>query len=97
MKPKNTREGLYKQLADLLLEHNPGRIPLIQYGPRDEYEPEVELILPELENCKSEEDVLELVHGVFVRMFDESWVGPKSGFEPVARDIWKAWQKRSAE
>jgi len=93
-KLKNQYKQLYKQVASVLLTHDPVGI---FFGDNvDEYDPEVSTILPKLKNCKSEKDVLELVYKEFVKWFDESIIGPKTKYKPIAKEIWEIWCRHTA-
>jgi hypothetical protein len=54
----------------------------------DEYEPEVDTILPRLRSCASAGDVQRVVHEEFCRWFDADLAGDRQGYERVGREIW---------
>src|SRR5262249_4173497 len=83
--------SLYGQLLEILFRYDPGRVNY-EVNP-DEYEPEVDLILPQLKECSSAGDVASLVRRVIVQMFSSA--GPLSEYEELSREIWQAWQQRS--
>ncbi len=58
----------------------------------DEYDLEAETVLPKLRACKSEADVLQVVHSEFVRWFDADTAGPLSAYVAIAGDVWRLWQ-----
>jgi hypothetical protein len=59
---------LFDSLAALLYRHDP--IGINFQDNTDEYELEAETIVPRLHSCRSADDVLQVVHGEFVRWFD---------------------------
>lgn len=76
---------LYDRLTRLLFEHDPMHVAALL----DEYEPEVERILPKLAACRSRAELTELIHDVFREMFSPEMAGARDRYEPIARDIWK--------
>jgi hypothetical protein len=58
----------------------------------DEYEPEVETILPRLSRDNTVEEVTGIVYEEFVRWFGAEEAGSRQSYQPVAEKIWKAWQ-----
>lgn len=83
---------LYEQLAGMLFQHDPMHIA----ATRDEYEPEVERILPLIEQARSVDELTGVVHGVFREMFSPELAGPQKTYVPIAREIWKI-AKRTAK
>jgi len=63
----------------------------------DEYDPEVGTIIPRLPDCKSQEDVLNVVHEEFVNWFGVDVAGPKMKYEAVSEEIWKIWKSRETQ
>ena len=63
----------------------------------DEYEPEVDTILPRLKGCHSVEDVQTVVHEEFVRWFYPETAGPAEGYRGVAEELWRLWQEREKD
>jgi hypothetical protein len=57
----------------------------------DEYDPEVETILPRLNDCHSREDVLRVVHEEFVRWFGKDTAGQPERYEKTAANLWEMW------
>jgi hypothetical protein len=82
---KREYSTLYDQLEKLLFQHDPIGI---SYVP-DEYDPEVERLLPKLSRIKSERELTDVIHDVFVQMFDAHIAGPRDRYAPIARDIWR--------
>lgn len=54
----------------------------------DEYEPEVDTILPRLRTCTSAADVQRVVHEEFCRWFDADSAGDIERYEQIGRAIW---------
>ena len=54
----------------------------------DEYEPEVDTILPRLRSCTCAEDVQQVVYEELCRWFDADYVGPLESYDQIGRDIW---------
>jgi hypothetical protein len=66
-------------------------INLLALGaPGDEYDGEVEAILPRLATARSVEEVRSIVRGEFVRRFGEDVAGPPERYETAAGGIWRA-------
>ena len=82
---------LFDSVAALLFRHDPIGINF-EGENTDEYDPEVETILPRLRSCHSAEDVLQVVHEEFVRWFDSGTAGPRERYQTIASDIWQLWQ-----
>lgn len=59
----------------------------------DEYDAEAESIVPRLTRATSEADAIEIVFSKFQRWFGPDIAGPRSRYERVASDIWRAWEK----
>jgi hypothetical protein len=87
--------GLFDEAAAILFELDP--IGINFETNRDEYEPEVETILPRLRTCQSREDARKVIHDEFTRWFDRDTAGPESRYELVAERIWAAWQRATKE
>jgi hypothetical protein len=75
----------YERLSSILFETDPVGINF--ESNTDEYEPEVEAILPRLGLCRSPESVEAMVHEEMVRWFDASTVGPIERYGVVAERI----------
>lgn len=68
---------------------------LLRMGaPEDEYDPEVDTILPRLRGAASEADVRTILHEEFVRWFDESLAGAPEVYDGAARKIWAYLQAK---
>ncbi len=77
---------LYATILDLLFAYDPAGVNFGQNW--DEYEPEVDTILPRLDEATSEEDALTIIHQEFQRWFGADGAGPLSAYEEVAHEIW---------
>jgi hypothetical protein len=87
---------LFQAISESLFKNDPMGINFNTNT--DEYEPEVGTIVPRLQDCTSEQDVLDVVHEEFCAWFDgEATAGPKSNYVDAARDIWDIWRGSKAE
>jgi hypothetical protein len=77
---------LYDRVARLLFSWDPIGINFTDNT--DEYEPEVDTILPRLATCASAADVQRVVHEEFCRWFDLDEAGGVERYERIGRDIW---------
>lgn len=75
----------YERLSSILFEADPVGINF-EVNP-DEYEPEVETILPRLGSCRSITSVKAMVHEEMVSWFDASIAGPVERYDIVAERI----------
>jgi hypothetical protein len=57
--------------------------------PNDEYDPEIERVVADLWNCRTKEDVRDLLYRVFVEMFDESIVNSPEKYQKPAHEIYE--------
>jgi hypothetical protein len=80
---------MFDSVAALLFRHDPIGINFDDNS--DEYEPEAGTILPRLTSCRSEADVLTVVHKEFVRWFDAGTAGSKERYQKIAAEIWHLW------
>ena len=55
----------------------------------DEYNGEVKRIIRGLKKASNPEQLCNLLHGIFVDMFDERLAGPKENYQQLAIDIFK--------
>ena len=83
--------ALFDSLAALLFRHDPIGINFDGEN-TDEYEPEVETILPRMRGCHSSDDILRVVHEEFVRWFDSNMAGSPERHQEIASEIWRLWQ-----
>ena len=83
---RRASRGSFDRVAAILFEEDP--IGINFENNTDEYEPEVETILPRLAACADVHAVQSVVHEEFVRWFDPVTAGPREGYERIARRIW---------
>jgi len=79
-------DSLYDRVSAILFEEDPGGVNF-EINP-DEYECEVDLILPLLPSCSSVSDVQRVLYDVLLRMFDEETVKNADRLERIAGLIW---------
>jgi len=84
--------ALYTDVLALLFKDDPIEINIKDNT--DEYEPEVDTILPRLSSCANAADVQKVVHEEFVRWFDRETAGPPERYRVVARQIWERYKAR---
>ena len=78
--------GEYDRTLAILFEEDPMGI---NFGDNaDEYEPEVDTILPRLHRCRSAADVQQVVQEEFVRWFDETAGSDPARYRRIAARIW---------
>ncbi len=82
---KGRYKDLFGRLERLFFEHDPIGI---SYSP-DEYDPEVERLLPKLERIRTERELTSAIHSIFEDMFSPEIAGPRRKYEPIARDVWR--------
>ncbi len=80
----------FDQVSEILFRNDP--IGINFEDNTDEYEPEVETILPRLSECNSHEDVLLVVHEEFRKWFNGD-AGPRTNYTRISQEIWDAWQR----
>jgi hypothetical protein len=84
---------LFESIAKILFDADPIGIGF-ENNP-DEYYPEVGTILPRLNSCHEEGDVVRVVHEEFVRWFDTATAGRREIYRKIAGEVWTLWlQKR---
>jgi hypothetical protein len=76
----------YERLSNILFTEDPVRINFEVNT--DEYEIEVETILPRLHDCQSADDVAKVVHEELVKWFDASTAGPLEKYQTIAMRVW---------
>ena len=83
------------EVEEILFRHDP--IGINFEDNRDEYDPEVDTILPRLKEARDADDVQSIVYEEFVRWFDEKIAGKKSNvvYKNISLEIWEAWVKFS--
>lgn len=78
----------YKSVYDDLTKILFARDPIgIAYVP-DEYEPEVSRILARAKEVRSESQLTDVIHSVFVEMFGSPTAGERGRYGPIARELW---------
>ena len=85
---KNDYGQLFDVACEILFRNDP--IGINFEDNTDEYEPEVETILPRLKSCSSAKDTLNVVHEEF-QMWFNGHAGPKTKYTQLAEEIWAAW------
>ena len=83
----------YDEMLGIITKNDPIGIAMVP----DEYEPEVEAILPRMESAESETALRDIIYHVFVRLFDSKIAGPESRYDAIARDTWAAWCRHRDE
>ncbi|MBI4450438.1 hypothetical protein HY642_00555 [Candidatus Woesearchaeota archaeon] len=69
-------------------KHDP--ICLLKLGcPKDEYDPEVELLVRHVIAAKTTSELRDKVHAVFVRMFDAKIAGSKARYYALSKDLFR--------
>ena len=77
---------LYEQVSQALFEADPGGI---NFGDNtDEYEPEVDTILPRLADCTGPDDVQKVLHEEFGRWLGVDDAGPIEDHAALAVTVW---------
>lgn len=84
-------EELYDKVLEILFQNDPIGINF-EFN-TDEYEPEVDTILPRLKEARSPEDLQGIIHREFVRWFDADIAGPKAKYARIAQEVWNAYTK----
>ena len=82
---------LYDELEKLFYKHDPIGI---SFEP-DEYDPEVELLLPRLSQVRTERELTNEIHAIFQHMFSPETAGPRKRYAPIARDTWELMQEQA--
>ena len=90
---RRTFGTFYDEVLSIITRHDPIGIA----GVSDEYEPEVDAILPRLSEAESEAAARRIIHEEFVRLFDAEIAGPEFRFDGIAHEIWVSWQRHGAE
>ncbi len=83
-----TEISLHIKVRKIINKYDP--IRLLDMGcPEDEYDGEARRIARRLKNSQNSEQVLNLVHRIFIRMFDEKLAGSKENYQQLATDLYK--------
>lgn len=85
---------LYLDIEEILFRYDPVGINFKENT--DEYDPEVDTILPRLKDAKSVDDVHDIVYEEFVKWFEQV-AGDKNqdSYIRASWEIWGAWQRFS--
>ena len=89
---KHDYKDFYNSVSEILFRHDP--IDINFETNTDEYEPEVDTILPRLKNCNSVDDVVTVVYEEFQKWFGVESAGERSRYKEIAREIWNLWQNK---
>jgi len=82
-------DELFDATVALLFRHDP--VGIIFAENRREYAPEAGTILPRLDTCHSESDVLQVVYEEFLHWFSDS-AGLRERYVEIASELWGLWQ-----
>jgi hypothetical protein len=78
--------AIYDRVSSILFEEDPGGVNFDHNT--DEYESEVDMILPHLRACTSVDDVEAVLVVVLRKMFDEETIRPRARIQRIANLIW---------
>jgi hypothetical protein len=81
----------YVRLSDILFTEDPAGINFETNS--DEYEPEVETILPRLPSCRSKAEVREVIHQEFARWFETDDGEPPEPYRNIPRLVDRIWNE----
>ncbi|MCB9668110.1 MAG: hypothetical protein H6734_01420 [Alphaproteobacteria bacterium] len=80
---------LWDEVSNILFEHDPIGI---NFGRNtDEYEPEVQTILPRLVACATPEEAQRVIFEEFEKWFGVGHAGPIERYDRLARRVWDVW------
>jgi hypothetical protein len=82
-------DELFAATVALLFRHDP--VGIVIEKNKDEYAPEAGTILPRLNACQSEEDVLPIVYEEFLHWFANA-AGPRERYVQISSELWELWQ-----
>lgn len=83
--------ALFDTLSKILFDADPAGINFASNT--DEYDPEVETILPRLKDAGTEGDIRQIIHEEFCRWFDAEIAGPVDAYAEIAEKFWVEWQR----
>jgi hypothetical protein len=84
----------YDEILSILFRHDP--IGINFETNVDEYEPEVDTILPRLKEARSPDELRRIIHEEFLHWFNgEDTAGPETNYDKIAREVWAAYQRHS--
>lgn len=80
---------LFKSVATAIDDADP--IGLLQSGaPGDEYSTEIATIVPRVARSRAADEVVDILHEEFSRMFGQPTAGPREAYVSPAAAIWQA-------
>ena len=79
---------IFDTVSAILFRHDP--IGINFEDNTDEYEPEVETILPRLRDCGSSDEALNVIHQEFQKWFNGG-AGPRKKYTQISEEIWATW------
>ena len=88
LKPKMNRDAVAAKIRDILLREDPMQLFFEDVRNVDEYDPEITAMLDQIETCRDESEVRQLVWNVFRRFFGDQGAGPQEKYQRIARQIW---------
>jgi hypothetical protein len=88
---KEAYRGIYAEVADILFRHDP--IGIAFADNTDEYEPEVDTILPRLADARDAADARKVLHEELVRWFSPEDAGPEERHFALADEVWAAYTR----
>lgn len=88
-KHKAGYKAFYAKVSALFCRYDP--IGICGEDNPDEYDLEVDTVLPRLKTCLNAEDVRDVLHEEFVRWFDADIAGPQERYAPIAEELWQLW------
>ena len=86
---------VYDDISSILFRHDVAEINF-EFN-TDEYEPEVDVILPRINDSLSKEDLVNIIYEEFVNFFREDIIKPKGHIDYIvmADEIWDVWSRRT--
>ncbi len=99
-KIKKENPELFSKMTEVVNRYDPAG--LMKIVPPDDYETEICAVIPYLKDCDSEEDVSDLMYGVFYSYFVpksqvdsvKRVIGDRSVYEKMAEEIWGILKKK---
>lgn len=88
LRQREKYKRLFESTAALLFRHDPVGIAFEHN--KDEYLPEAGTILPRLDGCRSQDDVLPIVYEEFLHWFGNA-AGTRERYVEIAAEIWDLW------
>lgn len=89
---KAAYKNIYDELRAIVSRHDP--IGIDSGDNADEYDPEVDTILPRLKEAHSADDVRRITLEEFARWLGDSIAGSEQQYDAMAHEIWELWQNR---